>query len=704
MTGAQPLNEMMNDVARELLGVPNERMSRERDGVLRFGSNGSIEVNTDEGWFNDYEANVRGGVLDLIAHKAGINDHASAFRWLEEHGIKEPSNDTDRPDPLFYEYTDENGEVLFKVERRERAGGKTFLQHGPDGQGGFVCRKGCMQGVRRVLYRLPELIAADPAALVFVCEGEKDADRLAKAGLVATTNPGGAGKFLREFATTLAGRRVVVLEDNDKAGRDHAADVLAKLEGIAAEVAVLRLPGGDKSDVSDWLNNGGSAFDLHKRALEALAKAGPDLLPSLDLAALAKQRAKPVEFAIERIVPVGEVTLFTGPGSAGKSLLAQQLCTVAAAAMGSIGGVDTCLGLGVRAGPALYVTCEDSAEHLHFRQERLCETLGVDMASLANRLHLVSLRGELGNELEGEDDKGNYSPSAAYHRLAATIKATGAKLVALDNVAHLFAGNENDRHDVTRFVNLLNRLARDTGTAIILIGHPNKSGDTYSGSTAWLNAVRSQIWIDCHREADGSVLDRDARVLTIGKANYAPRGDGIAFRWHNWAFVRDDDLPADARAQLDEVIAANGENAAFMRCLAAATESRRAVSHNPGVNYYATVFPSMPEAKGYKRKAFERAFERLLHLGEIQLDKALWKRENRTWKYGIKAAEKRTDPPAPTPCTDPHRPPAETPGNARTDPHAPTPLYTTYNGAGPDGPPPLDDDDLDWSADGDSDD
>jgi RecA-family ATPase len=420
----------------------------------------------------------------------------------------------------------------------------------------------------------------------------------------------------------------------------------------------------------------------------------PRLLPTLDLAALAKVRAKAVEFAIERIAPMGEVTFFTGPGSGGKSLLGQQLCTVSAAAIGTLGEVSSCLGLAVRAGPAIYATCEDTGEHLHFRQERLCEALGVDMVSLAGKLHLVSLRGELDNELEASDEKGNYAPSPAYHRLAATIKATGAKIAVLDNVAHLFAGNENDRHDVTRFINLLNRLARDTGAAIILIGHPNKSGDTYSGSTAWLNAVRSQVWIDTPRDADGSVLDHDARLLTIGKANYAPKGDGIAFRWHQWAFVRDDDLPADTRAEISEIIKANGENAAFKRCLASATENRRAVSHNPGVNYYGAVFPAMPEAKGATRKAFERAFERLLHLGEIELDKALWKRENRPWKYGIKAAEKCTDPPAPTPCTESHRPLAVSPGNACTDPHAPTPLYTTYiTGAGPDGPPPDKEDD-----------
>lgn len=243
-----------------------------------------------------------------------------------------------------------------------------------------------------------------------------------------------------------------------------------------------------------------------------------DLLPTLDLAALAQVAPKPKAFILPRIAPAGEVTLFTGPGAAGKSLLAQQLATAIAA------GVNT-LGLELAQAPSIYVTCEDDAEQLHWRLAHICKALGVPMASLAGKLHLSSLRGGLANELATFANDGTLSPAPAYHRLVATIRATGARLVVLDNVAHLFTGNENDRGNVTRFVNLLNRVAGETGAAIILVGHPNKSGDTYSGSTAWLNAVRSQVFMDHVRDEDGAITDPDARVLTIGKPNYAQRGD-----------------------------------------------------------------------------------------------------------------------------------------------------------------------------------
>lgn len=416
---------------------------------------------------------------------------------------------------------------------------------------------------------------------------------------------------------------------------------------------------------------------------------GPYKMPlqTLDLLKLAGTRATAKQFAIEQIAPLAEVTLFTGPGSAGKSLLAQQLATAAVAG-------QKCLGLGVQPGPAIYLTCEDDTDQLHWRQQHLCEAAGVSMASLAGKLHLISLRGVLDSHLCTFGTDGTLERQPAYHRLEEMIKATGAKLVFLDNVAHLFTGNENDRGQVTRFINLLNRLAGNTGAAILLIAHPNKSGDNYSGSTAWLNAVRSQVTLDLQRDADGAIIDPDARVLSTGKANYARLGESVKFRWHKWAFVREVDLPNDTRAELADVIRANEENAAFLKCLAITTERKKAVSENPGTNYFGTVFCKMPEGKKYTRVAFERAFERLLSLGKIQLDAKLWQRENRQWKYGIKC----TAPPAPTPHTDPLRPPSQVIDKACTDPLAPTPLYTTYIYGQASGPPAQDLDDYEWAA------
>lgn len=168
-----------------------------------------------------------------------------------------------------YDYRDAAGQLAFQVVRFHP---KDFRQRRPDGSGGWTWS---LKGVERVPYRLPELLAADPAATVFVCEGEKDCDRLAGLGLVATCNPGGAGKWKADYAKRLAGRRVVIVPDNDAAGRKHAEQVAANLSGAAASVKVVELPDvPDKGDVSDWLAAGGSAAELLQ-----LADAAPEWEP-----------------------------------------------------------------------------------------------------------------------------------------------------------------------------------------------------------------------------------------------------------------------------------------------------------------------------------------------------------------------------------------------------------------------------------------
>lgn len=362
-----------------------------------------------------------------------------------------------------------------------------------------------------------------------------------------------------------------------------------------------------------------AGVDLDELAEAAAANA----IPTLDLAQLADLDPQPKRFIVPKFAPAGEVSLFTGPGSAGKSLLSQQIATAIAA------GVQT-LRLDFNKSAAIYVTCEDDAEQLHWRQKHICAALGVDMRSLDGSLYLASLRGGLDNALGTEGTNGEFTLGKAYHRLQSLVKQTGASFVALDNVAHLFTGNENDRGQVTRFVNALNRLAGDTGAAIILLGHPNKSGDNYSGSTAWLNAVRSQFTV----EHD---LQTDLRTVTSSKANYSRKGDAIRFAWVDWAFVHEDDLPPETAKAIRETAKATSENEAFLACLAKSNEQRRNVSHNRNVgNFAPKAFAKMPEAKGMKEIAFEAAMERLLSSGEIEVDADLWTGKDRHPKRGIK--------------------------------------------------------------------
>jgi hypothetical protein len=168
-----------------------------------------------------------------------------------------------------YDYRDETGELLFQVVRYEP---KDFKQRKPKPGGGWDWS---VKGMRVVPYRLRELLAA-PAQPVFIVEGEKDADTLARFGLVATCNACGAGKWTAEHSAFLRGRRVIVLPDNDEAGRNHALQVAQSLHGIAEWVRIVQLPGlPDKGDVSDWVAAGGT-----KEELKRLAEAAPNWTPA----------------------------------------------------------------------------------------------------------------------------------------------------------------------------------------------------------------------------------------------------------------------------------------------------------------------------------------------------------------------------------------------------------------------------------------
>lgn len=165
-----------------------------------------------------------------------------------------------------YDYKNSAGRLVFQVLRYRP---KDFRQRRPDGAGGWIWN---LDGVQRVLYRLPELLAADPATIAFVVEGEKDADRLHSLGLLATTNAQGAGKWRPAYAEALRGRPVVILPDNDAPGEAHAQDVARSLFGVAASVKAVNLPGlPAKGDVSDWLQDGHTVAEL-----QDLCKAAPE--------------------------------------------------------------------------------------------------------------------------------------------------------------------------------------------------------------------------------------------------------------------------------------------------------------------------------------------------------------------------------------------------------------------------------------------
>ena len=188
-----------------------------------------------------------------------------------------------------YVYKTADGELSRKVCR---TADKQFPQFKWTGS----AWKGGVEGVPVLPYRLPELAAANVETPVYIVEGEKDCDALARLGFTATTNPMGAGKWKSDLNKYFANRHVLIIPDNDDAGRKHAEQVAHNLNPITASVRVAHLPLSEKgADVSDWLKDDPSGAQLVGQC-----QAAPLWQPTAD-------KSKDVDAEIKRLAQLSPV-------------------------------------------------------------------------------------------------------------------------------------------------------------------------------------------------------------------------------------------------------------------------------------------------------------------------------------------------------------------------------------------------------------
>ncbi len=228
-----------------------------------------------------------------------------------------------------YVYTDAMGQPLYRVTRTLD---KRFTQarhdlHDPNANDdGYVSAPGCMRNVPRVLYRLPEVVAAvQEGRTVYVVEGEKDSDALASRGEVGTTSPGGAGKWgsvATHAREVLAGATVVIVQDKDAPGEAHARDVMASLDGVAASVRLVQAREG--KDVSDHLGAGYTLGDLvAPHVITDEGDSGEDRTPWIQWDAFwSKSRTAP-QWVVPNVLARGRGHAIWARGGNGKSEFVQ---------------------------------------------------------------------------------------------------------------------------------------------------------------------------------------------------------------------------------------------------------------------------------------------------------------------------------------------------------------------------------------------
>lgn len=374
-----------------------------------------------------------------------------------------------------------------------------------------------------------------------------------------------------------------------------------------AEDILRRYPNGP---AGKYLENGRD--DLRRELERSWAKASiPQVEPVRtsqfrSASDLAGKPVPPREWLVPNVVPMRNVTLLSGDGGTGKSLLALQLAI-------SVACGKQWLGLPARAGRALFISAEDDEPELHYRMDEASRNLGVtfqDMGGLVYR----SLAGE--DALLALDDKLRLTATALYNEIDELAKQGGPKLIVLDTLADMYPANENDRAKVRQFIGLLRGLAVRHGCAVILLAHPSltgiNSGTGTSGSTGWSNSVRSRLYFQRIKDEDGQEPNTDARLLRVMKNNYGPVGNEFKLRFQDGAFVLDGSIQLQqgdgGRSHQERV---------FLRLLEEMEKQGRNVNANGGASYAPTLFSKLPDAEGITKHAFRGAMERLLASGQI---------------------------------------------------------------------------------------
>lgn len=236
----------------------------------------------------------------------------------------------------------------------------------------------------------------------------------------------------------------------------------------------------------------------------------------IDWVALEGKTPPPREWVVPDWIPAGHTTLLSGKGGIGKTLIAQQLATAIALGKTFLAPLDP--------RKVLMWAGEDDERELWWRQRNICSYFEVQLSDLAGNFILHSYASA--DITLASTEYGALIPTAGLEALRRQVAQEAPDLVILDNIARLYGGNENVRHDVTTFCAWVQ--AACAPAAVLLLGHPAKAKDSeFSGSTAWEGAVRSRLYLG-DRPPDEKETDDDApptpdrfRYLCRRKANYS---------------------------------------------------------------------------------------------------------------------------------------------------------------------------------------
>ena len=390
-------------------------------------------------------------------------------------------------------------------------------------------------------------ISEDNRFTAYICEGEKCADSLLKLGLTATTSAQGAQSPRKTDWSPLAGREVVILPDNDEAGRKYAQTVLSILGGLTppAKVRRVELPVAEKGDAFDFIQEHGKEVAIRKLA-EFVEKAkyitADQYEGELMLHNMENVEEEEIEWLWKNRIPKGGITLIAGKPGEGKSWLTTDFAAHVSR------GIPWPDGLPCEQGRVMMLVGEDPIGSVVKPRLRVH---GADfkfiMAGAMTKKE--SPNGEITEKIFRLGD---------LRKLERKLQAYDDwKLIIIDPVSS-FTGGETDTwrdNEVRDILAPLTKLAEKYNLAVIIVVHRPKKGGVDADSQVLGSVAYTAISRAVHHVyMDNEDTSHTRRLFLPGKINIAPKSKGLAFSiegdpakvvWGGAVETRADDVAAD---------------------------------------------------------------------------------------------------------------------------------------------------------------
>ncbi len=477
------------------------------------------------------EDTTRWSPIDLwmVAHNVDFN---TAVRQMAARvGLStvdpKPHKTSAKPEAI-YPYHDENDSPLYQVLRYPgtEPGKKSFRQRRPHPEkpGQWLWN---LKDFRRVLFHLPQLLAADPKKPVLIVEGEKDVLAAEKIGFTATCNPQGAGNWKPlceqwEIHEPLKDRVCWVIPDNDEIGGKHAQEVAETLVNHARSVKVVALPVPEKGDLTDFIGEVGE--EKAPQWIHELADDSPEFAPpkpwgETTLNDIIRSDDPPPRMIVPGLLVEG-LSILAGRPKIGKSFLGMNLCLALAERRPAVGHFPC------KPKEVLALLLEDSKPRV---KKRAMLYLGEDLC-----------QGNLYVEIEAPrlTEKEN-EPSLLDFLHSWLMRHSDAAMILIDTLIKVKPrGNSKDNMYLEDYKTLepLQRLAINHHIAIVVIHHESKREttdvlDSISGSTGLTGAADQVLSLKRDRRSSGATLTVTARDLETFQITLTFDGERGAWRY-----------------------------------------------------------------------------------------------------------------------------------------------------------------------------